>query len=128
MIFLLDTHILLWWFFDSPKLSKTLRGIISEPSNTILVSAASAWEIGTKFRIGKLPEAQALISDYAMWIDKAGFSELPMTAAHALRAGTFVNDHKDPFDRMLAAQSSMENIPLCTSDESLESFGLRIIR
>jgi PIN domain nuclease of toxin-antitoxin system len=124
MKFLLDTHVLLWWLFDSPQLSANLRSIVAERSHEILVSSASAWEIATKFRIGKLPEASSLIQDYSGWLTRAGFLTLNVTAEHALRAGLLTHSHRDPFDRMLAAQSAVENVPLCSADPIFESFGI----
>ena len=127
MRFLMDTHALLYWLFDDPKLSKNARSIIAEPGNEILVSSASAWEIATKYRIGKLDSAKVLVSDIPGWVSKAGFSELPICIAHAQLAGSYSNPHRDPFDRMLAAQSEIEDIPLITSDKALHSFGIATI-
>ncbi|GAB4369607.1 MAG: hypothetical protein Kow00121_09640 [Elainellaceae cyanobacterium] len=86
MTYLLDTHILLWWLFDDPKLNAECRDIIRNPSHRILVSSASAWEIATKHRIGKLPEAKPLIDTYPQILKQAKFIELAITSAHALRA------------------------------------------
>ncbi len=87
--YLIDTHILLWWVFDDPKLDKISREIIQNTDNQILVSSVSAWEITTKYRIGKLPEAKELIENYSETLKKARFLELSITTAHALRAGCF---------------------------------------
>jgi PIN domain nuclease of toxin-antitoxin system len=127
MKFLIDTHILLWWLFDSPKLSSKLRAIIAEPTHQIFVSSASAWEIATKHHLGKLPEVVALLHDYQGWLSKAGCTELAMTSAHAIKAGTWASSHKDPFDRMLAAQSAIEMLPLCSTDNAMHSFGIQVI-
>lgn len=127
MRFLLDTHALLWWLFDDPKLTPTARDLIGDPVNEILVSAASAWEIATKYRLGKLPAAQPLLQDLGGWLQKARFLELPIRLAHGERAGSWPQAHRDPFDRMLAAQSALENLPLLTRDEELRSFGIRCV-
>ena len=127
MTFLLDTHALLWWLFDDPNLSRTVRGLIEEPGHTILVSAASAWEISTKHRLGKLREVDELLEDMGSWVARAGFRELPILVSHAQRAGSWPHAHKDPFDRMLAAQSAIENVPLLTRDEQLAGFNIRVI-
>jgi len=127
MKYLLDTHTLLWWLFDDSRLSQTARGIIAEPGNGVFVSSASAWEIATKYRIGKLPSASVLVQDMAGWIERAGFKELPVTISHAQRAGSWSQPHRDPFDRMLAAQSAMENLPLIGCDKTLRAFGISLI-
>jgi PIN domain nuclease of toxin-antitoxin system len=127
MRFLLDTHALLWWLFDDPKLPKPTRQIISDPQNTMLVSSASAWEITTKHRLGKLDAANVLVTDIQGWIRKAGFEELPILIRHAQRAGSWPQDHRDPFDRMLAAQSAIEEIPLISADKKLLPFGINVI-
>lgn len=127
MRFLLDTHVLLWWLFDDPKLADTPRRLIADRENEILVSSASAWEICTKHRLGKLPAAAELVRDVAGWVQHAGFAELPVTIHHAQRAGSWPQPHRDPFDRMLAAQSVIENVPLVSRDDVLQSFGARLI-
>ena len=123
MRYLLDTHALLWWLFDDPKLSARARGIIADAANELLVSSASAWEIATKHRLGRLDSARILVQDMSGWIGKAGFRELPISIAHAQKAGTFALPHRDPFDRMLAAQGVIEDVPLVSRDEVLDSFG-----
>ncbi|MCP4677096.1 MAG: type II toxin-antitoxin system VapC family toxin [Deltaproteobacteria bacterium] len=126
MRYLLDTHALLWWIFDDPKLPSAVRQIVADPNNDILVSSASAWEIATKHRLGKLDAAKVLVRDISGWVSKAGFSELPVTIAHAQRAGSWLQAHRDPFDRMLAAQSAIEEVPLMTADRAIHLFGVQI--
>jgi PIN domain nuclease of toxin-antitoxin system len=125
--YLLDTHTLLWWLFDAPELSPLARGLLAESQHTILVSSASAWEIATKFRLGRLPAAEPLVQDFSKWITRAGFSEIAVTSAHAVRAGMFSHPHRDPFDRMLCAQSAIENAPLITTDNVMREFGVTVI-
>ncbi len=125
--FLLDTHALLWWLFDDPKLPGTPRQLLADPANEILVSSASAWEICTKHRLGKLPAATQLVQDVPGWVERAGFTELPVTIRHAQKAGSWPQPHRDPFDRMLATQSVLEDLPLISRDEALQSFGARLI-
>lgn len=127
MSYLLDTHILLWWLFDDPKLDTTSRDIIRNPNHRILVSSASAWEIATKYRIGKLPEAKQLVEDYPQILQQAKFIELAITAAHALRAGSLPIEHRDPFDRMLMAQAELENLPILTYDEAFQTGLVQIL-
>jgi PIN domain nuclease of toxin-antitoxin system len=127
MRLLLDTHTFLWWLFDDPKLPAKPRGLLADPDNEVMVSSASAWEICTKHRLGKLPVASELVRDVGGWARKAGFIELPVTIRHAQKAGSWPQPHRDPFDRMLAAQSELEALPLVSRDQALESFGVRLI-
>jgi PIN domain nuclease of toxin-antitoxin system len=124
---LLDTHALLWWLFNDRRLSAVARGLIADPSNRVLVSSASAWEIATKHRLGKLSAAGVLVRDIAGWVARAGFDELPVTIAHAQRAGSLPQPHRDPFDRMLAAQGAIEGLPLVSADRALRSFGVNLV-
>ena len=90
-----------------------------------LVSAASAWEVATKFRLGKLPMGQVLAEDFAAKVTGAGYLLMPISVEHALRAGRMTGEHKDPFDRMLAAQAIHEDMPLISNDEQLDGFRVR---
>jgi PIN domain nuclease of toxin-antitoxin system len=113
---LLDTHALLWWLFDDRRLSRRARQVMEDGTNEIVVSSASGWEIMTKHRLGKLPHAGAAVKDLRGAIQRARFEPLPITLEHAIEAGSFASPHRDPFDRMLAAQSRIEKIPLITDD------------
>lgn len=99
---ILDTHIFLWWLFDDPRLSEPLRQAISDPDRPILVSSASVWEIATKYRLGKLPQATEVARNVPDWIVRAGFSPLGISPAHAQLAGSWQHHHRDPFDRRFA--------------------------
>ena len=125
--YLLDTHILLWWLFNDPKLDTQCRDIIRNPKNHLFVSSASAWEIATKYRIGKLPEAKQLIEEYAQILSQAKFIELSITSAHALRAGNLPISHRDPFDRMIMAQAELEGLPVLTYDKDFQTGLIEII-
>lgn len=127
MNYLLDTHILLWWLFDDPKLDNDCRDIIRNPDHRILVSSASAWEIATKYRIGKLPEAKQLVEEYSQILHQAKFIELAITTTHALRAGNLPIPHRDPFDRTIVAQAELENLPVITYDEAFHTGLIQII-
>ena len=118
---LLHTHIYIWAVMDSPKLNQKARMIIEEASE-VYVSAASIWEIAIKSRLGKI-EADTDEMDRA--IDSSGFIELPVTSLHAARVAKLANDndHKDPFDRLLVAQSMVEPLVLLTADPKLSSYG-----
>ena len=122
---LLDTHALLWWLSDDPALTRTARKVIAETKNTLLVSAASAWEIATKVRLGKLPTGADLASDFSGQIQREGFELLAISAEHGIRAGLLPGPHKDPFDRMLIAQSQAENVPIISNEAVFEGYGVR---
>lgn len=127
MKYMLDTHTYLWWVFDAPELSEMARALIADRNNGILVSPASAWEIATKHRLNRLPEAHVLVQDVAGWTRKAGFTELPIETHHAQRAGSFIQQHKDPFDRMIAAQSLVEQLPVIGRNEALRTFVISLV-
>lgn len=125
---LLDTHALLWWFDGAPELSGRAKVIIGDlEANEVLVSAASAWEIATKARIGKLPLALTIAHRLPEALDEQGFQLLPITVRHGHRAGWLQSRHADPFDRMLAAQSILEGIPIITTDPALKALGASVI-
>jgi PIN domain nuclease of toxin-antitoxin system len=111
---LLDTHIFLWWLFNDPKLPNGIKNHIGDKSNEIFVSAASVWEISTKFRLGKLNQAANIARNVPEWIERAGFEAMPMTPEHAQLAGGWTTSHRDPFDRMLAAQAFLEKMTLAS--------------
>jgi len=119
---LLDTHTLLWWWKDDPRLSRRAAKAIADEANIVLVSAASAWEIATKHRIGKLPGAESAIRDFNELIVVDGFGHLAVSYQHAIKAGGFDIVHRDPFDRMLAAQSIIEGAALVTDDAAMKLF------
>jgi PIN domain nuclease of toxin-antitoxin system len=119
---LLDTHALLWWLTDDPSLSPAARRVIGRLSNDVLVSAASAWEIATKARLGKLPGAEELAGDFTACLARERFEELAISVEHGVRAGLLLGPHKDPFDRMLIAQSQAESLPLVSNDEIFDNY------
>ena len=123
MRLLLDTHTLLWWLDGDRRLSLKARRAIANQANTILVSAASAWEIATKARLGKLPGATDVAADVAACVAGQGFLPLDITMLHAQKAGRLPGH--DPFDRMLIAQSQMEDIALLSDDEAFGNFDVR---
>ncbi|MCF8109694.1 MAG: type II toxin-antitoxin system VapC family toxin [Desulfohalobiaceae bacterium] len=124
---ILDTHMFLWWLFDDPRLPPALKDHLRMRRNRVCVSAASVWEIATKFRLGKLPEAGEVARDIPRWIERAGFEALSITPEHAQLAGQWLIMHRDPFDRMLAAQAKIEDMPLATVDGALHSFPIELV-
>ena len=116
MSYLLDTHVVLWALSEPARLGRKARKIIENPASHLMVSAASAWEIATKQRLGKLPQADALLGAYSKHLDRLGVGRLPVTEEHALLAGRLEWDHRDPFDRMLAAQAMVESLVIITGD------------
>lgn len=125
MRLLLDTHALLWWLDGDAALSRTARGAIADEANDIFLSAASAWEIATKHRLGKLPGAAAVAADIAACIADQGFQELSITLDHGRQAGTLPGPHRDPFDRMLIAQAMIEDMVLVSNEVVFDAYGAR---
>ncbi len=121
---LLDTHALLWWLADDDRLTKSARDVIGDQSNEVLVSAATAWEIATKVRIGKLPQHAGIASDLPMHLAAQGFGALAITIEHGQRAGLLPGPHRDPFDRMLIAQAHGEGIPLVSNEDIFDRYGV----
>ena len=124
---LLDTHALLWWLFDDPNLPETARAVIRQPDNVIFVSSASAWEIATKHRLGKLPEAGEAALHLTRLVREAAFTELPITLDHALAAGALPGPHRDPFDRMLVAQARLEGVAVISRDPVFHEYSTPVI-
>lgn len=124
---LLDTHALLWWLADDPKLSAAARHTIADAGNHVFVSSASAWEISTKHRIGKLPQTGDLIERFASYLRKERFEPLPISIEHSLKAGILPGPHRDPFDRMLIAQATLQNLHVITIDPVFSDYGVPVI-
>ncbi len=127
MRLLLDTHALLWWLAGDESLSAAARTVIEDEANTIYVSAASAWEITTKHRLGKLPGVQAIAHDLEAAIAGQGFAELPISLRHGQAAGALPGPHRDPFDRMLIAQAMLEDLVLISNEQPFDVYGVRRI-
>jgi PIN domain nuclease of toxin-antitoxin system len=124
--FLLDTHLLLWWLANDPRLPTGARALIADPANTILVSAVSLWEIWLKKSLGKLE----IPSDFDRRLEAEPLEHLPLRVGHARQVGLLPWHHRDPFDRMLVAQAQIENLILLTSDAAVQSYGrhVRVVR
>lgn len=124
---LLDTHALLWWWSADPALSKGAREALRDSQNNAFVSAASAWEIATKFRLGRLPEYEGAVLRFNELVIDAAMRHLPVTYQHGLRAGSYDAKHRDPFDRILAAQAELESLILVTGDAAFREFPVRVL-
>jgi PIN domain nuclease of toxin-antitoxin system len=118
---LLDTHVLLWWLVDDRKLGKTAREIIANPNNDVHVSTASVWEAAIKAALGRL---EVELDDLEEAIVRNGFRPLPIGFRHAVTAGRLPSVHRDPFDRMLVAQASVEELRIVSHDQVFERYGL----
>jgi PIN domain nuclease of toxin-antitoxin system len=125
MRLLLDTHVLIWWLAGDLLLSASAKAAIADPRNEALVSAASAWEIVTKYRIGKLPQAAALAADISGVLIVQGFVELPITVRHGQAAGGLPGPHRDPFDRMLIAQALLADLVLVSNEAVFDRYAVR---
>jgi PIN domain nuclease of toxin-antitoxin system len=121
---LLDTHAVLWWFNGNPALSRSARAAIANEEAEVFVSAASAMEITTKHRLGKLPEADGLVARFEAMMAHQRFAPLEIRFAHGLLAGRLDIPHKDPFDRLLIAQSLIERIPLVSNEAIFDRAGV----
>ena len=124
---LLDTHALLWWIADPAQLSAKAHTAIGNPDNKVFVSAASAWELASKVRLGKLEIASQLLADLPEVLASQGFELLPIQFSHGLRAGGYEQAHRDPFDRLLAAQAELEHLTLVSLDPALQDFPCQLL-
>ena len=123
MSFLLDTHVLLWLLGDEP-IDPVVRGQLADRANLVMVSSASVWEISVKAALGRI----AFDGSIEDAIDGVGFEPLPITAAHAERAGGLPAHHRDPFDRMLVAQAQIEGLTLVSRDGVFSAYEVALLR
>jgi PIN domain nuclease of toxin-antitoxin system len=127
MPILLDTHALLWWMIGDPRLSAKARAAVGAQDAEVLVSAASAWELAMKVRLGKLPDAARLTHRLTESLAEQDFKPLPITIEHGRLGGLLHGQHRDPFDRILAAQALLEDVPLVTNDAAFADFGVKTL-
>jgi PIN domain nuclease of toxin-antitoxin system len=121
--YLLDTHALVWWLYDVPRLPPAVARLIQDPENQILVSAVSAFEVANKFRIGKWAEMAALAISFDEIMGAAGFVTIPVASSDASQAGLLKSDHRDPFDRLIAAQAIAGKMPVLSIDTAFDDLG-----
>ena len=124
---LLDTHAFLWWAVDSPRLSPLARKIIADGRNSIFFSSASGWEVAIKVRLGKLKLPSSPERFIPARLTRHAMQSLPVLLSHALRVGSLPEHHRDPFDRMLVAQSQLERMPILTSDPLIARYDVETI-
>ena len=125
--FLLDTHTLLWWWTDADRLGAQGRAALADEAATVMVSVASVWEIAIKTHSGKLRSIDNFTRDYALLMAANGFEALSITAEHALCAGYLPGTHRDPFDRMIAAQALIGDLTVITRDREIAGFGCKVV-
>ena len=124
MKILLDTHVLVWWFADFERLSKRAASILTSTDNTVLVSAAVAWELSIKVNLGKL-DGMGLVADLEERLVREGLPEPPIPLGHATRAGLRPLHHRDPFDRLLVAQAQDFGVPILSADFTLDQYDVK---
>lgn len=119
---LLDTHALLWWMTEDPRLSRTAARLLESDRIEVTISPVSAIEIAIKHRIGRLPHGDVLVPDFRKRVEAEGFQLSTLSVEHALRAGSYPAAHRDPFDRLLAAQAELDGLVLLTRDREFAGF------
>ena len=127
MQLLIDTHVLIWWWADDDRLPERLHVLLGQSDTVVFVSTASALEMAIKVRGGKLPAMAERVAKFSDAMTEDGFIQLVMKQSHALKAGLLPGDHKDPFDRVLAAQSILEELPIVTRDPAFRGFGCKVL-
>ena len=127
MKILLDTHAFLWWVLDDPKLPASARGLVADEENTILFSVASAWEMSIKVGLGRLTFPQPAAPFVSEQIRINGFQLLPISLTHSFHTAELPHHHRDPFDRMLIAQSRVEQVPILSRDSAFEDYDVTVL-
>jgi len=121
---LLDTHALIWWMTGDDSLSRVARAAILDNRNTVVVSAASAWEMATKVRLGRLPITSDVMRDFSDYLAQSQFLDLPITVEQGIRAGSLPGPLRDPFDRMLIAQAQSESLSIVSNETIFDHYGV----
>ena len=124
MTLLLDTHALIWWVYGDERFPVPLRSQVNSLAQPVHVSAVSAMEITTKYRIGKLPQAASLANNFEATVRRLGFLELPISVSECVLAGRMKGAHKDPFDRLLIAQALLNGMTLVSNERLFDDFGV----
>lgn len=125
--YLVDTHVLLWLLTDPTRLSATAAALLADPANRVFASTASAWELATKHRLGKLPQADVLVTGYTRHLKRAEVETIEVSVEHAILGGGLDWEHRDPFDRVIAATAMVEGLALVSADPVFDGLnGLRV--
>ncbi|WP_159589822.1 type II toxin-antitoxin system VapC family toxin [Chelativorans xinjiangense] len=127
MSYLLDTHALYWWAYFPELLPAKVREILGNPNVRVFASAVSAYEMSLKHHRGRWPEVEPLVGAFEEVVAAEGFDLLPLAARHAIRAGAYGPEHRDPFDRMLAAQAVVERLTLVSKDRGVRELGAEVV-
>ena len=127
MRILLDTHSFLWWITDDPRLSPRAREIMSDGENRLFLSAASGWEIAIKSRLGRLVIPEPVAAFVPAQLAGNAIEGLPISMGHALHVSSLPDHHRDPFDRILVAQSELEHLPILTGDPLIAQYGVETV-
>jgi len=127
MRLLIDTHALIWWWDEDRKLSPTAQGELTDRRNVVFVSAASGWEMATKVRAGRLPSMAPRIAHFDQSVRGDGFEHLDVRYDHGVKGGLLPGVHRDPFDRLLAAQALIDGLTVVTCDRQLAAFGCKVL-
>jgi PIN domain nuclease of toxin-antitoxin system len=125
--YILDTHVWLWMQAEPGRLRPDARELVEDAANELLLSAASAWEIAIKYRIGKLPLPEPPVSYVPERMRRSGTTPLPVEVIHALRTSELPDHHNDPFDRLLVAQAQVLGLPIMTTDEQIEAYDVEVV-
>jgi PIN domain nuclease of toxin-antitoxin system len=124
---LVDTHVFFWWVVVDQNLPQRTLDLLEDAANDVLLSPVVVWELATKSRIGKWPAGQTVLDKIDQYIKSHDLEPLPITIAHAHLGGAMAAKHRDPFDRLLAAQARLEQVPLVTADPAFREFGIQLI-
>lgn len=127
MKLLIDTHVLIWWLVDPWRIPESVQDTMVVSATEVLVSAASAWEIAIKSRLGKLSFDDEFLDDFDRRVRELAFEPLAISAAHAIAGARLPGGHKDPFDRMIAGQALSEDLTVVTADPALRTLGARVL-
>ena len=128
MRYLLDTHVWLWLLADSERIHPDLRSELRDGRTGLLLSAASSWEIAIQWAIGRLPLPEPPATYVPSRMQRSGVGSLAVEHAHTLHVATLPEHHRDPFDRLLIAQSQIESIPIVTADPAFDAYEVSVVR
>ena len=123
----MDTHVLLWWLQNDTRMSPKISDILANPDVRAFVSSASVYEISIKVKLGKMDEAREIELSLLKVVEQEGFEYLAISPEHSLTAGRLNLVHRDPFDRLLAAQSIVEYLPIMTVDKRIDRLGSKTV-